>query len=74
MLFRALIRQEGDERRRNKRHVATQIDPVASTVPAEKARTYLAGYFRNLYGIDLYWGDVADFAADYATVGARVPR
>jgi hypothetical protein len=64
VLFRSLMRQEGQFRRRRYPHVAVQIDPEEDRIlEPERARRYLESYFQDAH-ISIYWGSVDDFVRD----------
>jgi hypothetical protein len=61
VLFRSLMNQGGQERRRRFKHVAVQIDPEEGrTIEPDRARRYLESYFGE-NRIDIYWGRTDDF-------------
>jgi hypothetical protein len=60
VLFRSIVNQEGDLRKRHT-HVAVQIDPEeGSTIEPDRARTYLEKYFQGS-NITIYWGSTESF-------------
>ena len=64
VLFRSLMNQEGQERRRKFKHVAVQIDPEEGrTIEPDRARRYLESYFGE-NRIDIYWGRSDDFVRE----------
>jgi hypothetical protein len=61
VLFRSLMNQGGQERRRGFKHVAVQIDPEEGrTIEPDRARRYLESYFGE-NRINIYWGRTDDF-------------
>jgi hypothetical protein len=61
VLFRSIVNQEGDLRKRHT-HVAVQIDPEeGSTMEPDRARTYLEKYFLEGSNITIYWGSTESF-------------
>jgi CHAT domain/SIR2-like domain len=64
VLFRLLMNQEGQERRKGFKHVAVQIDPEEGrTIEPDRARRYLESYFGE-NRIDIYWGRTDDFVRE----------
>jgi len=67
VLFRSLMNQGGQERRRRFKHVAVQIDPEEGrTIEPDRARRYLESYFGE-NRIDIYWGRTNDFVHELHT-------
>jgi hypothetical protein len=61
VLFRVLMSQEGEKRRKNYAQVPAQIDPEeVRNLDAEGARRYLETYFQH-GNISIYWGSPEDF-------------
>jgi CHAT domain/SIR2-like domain len=74
VLFRSLMNQEGQERRRRFKHVAVQIDPEEGrTIEPDRARRYLESYFGE-NRIDIYWGRTSDFVHELHTAWTGRPR
>ena len=62
VLFRTLIRQQGDSRREALPHVAVQLDPMGNqAVDEDRAKRYLEHYFYKNAAISIYWGEVGTF-------------
>jgi hypothetical protein len=63
-LWQTLMSQEGNNRLRNYKHVAVQIDPAGGEVSSRAGRRYLTEYFgrESTPSLDLFWGSVSDFA------------
>ena len=71
VLFRSLMNQGGQERRRRFKHVAVQIDPEEGrTIEPDRARRYLESYFGE-NRIDIYWGRTDDFVRELQTAWAE---
>jgi hypothetical protein len=65
IVFRSLIAQEGQRRRRRYVHVAAQIDPEEGRIlDPERARKYLEDYFQQSADINIYWGPPDSFMQD----------
>jgi hypothetical protein len=64
VLYRSLMRSEGERRREDYTHVAVQIDPEeGATTDAGGARRYLESYFRSAR-VSLYWGSTEHFVKE----------
>jgi hypothetical protein len=64
VMFRAIMDQEGGQRRARYAHVAAQIDPEEGRILEPRgARAYLESYFTES-AISIYWGSPDDFARD----------
>jgi hypothetical protein len=64
ILFRYIMGQGGERRRKKYAHVAVQLDPEENrTLDQDGARRYLQRFFGG-YDISIYWGSVEDFATE----------
>jgi hypothetical protein len=64
VVYRSLMRSEGERRREGYTHVAVQVDPEeGATVDAGRARRYLESYFSSAR-VSLYWGSTEHFAKE----------
>jgi hypothetical protein len=64
VLFRSIMRREGDRRRRRYANVAAQINPEEGRLlDVERASKYLERYFQGA-NISIYWGSAEDFVRD----------
>jgi hypothetical protein len=64
VLFRSLMRPEGQMRRRRYAHVAVQLDPEEDRIiEPEGARQFLEQFFLNS-DLNIYWGRPNDFMRD----------
>jgi hypothetical protein len=72
VLYRSLLRSEGERRRDLYTHVAVQVDPEeGATIDAGRARRYLESYFHSAR-VSLYWGSTEHFMKELQEVwGAR---
>jgi hypothetical protein len=84
-LCRLLLDQKGSNNRRNRTHIAVQIDPEDGTHrDAVRARDFIERLFRGLLGVPsdsqvaVYWGGPEDFIEDldreWRKLQATVPR
>ena len=60
VLFQSIMKQEGSLARKQKPHVAVQLDLQDGTMDPERARAYLERYFAG-DDISIYWGSCEDF-------------
>ena len=64
VLFHSIMHQEGSSRRRQKPHVAVQLDlEDGGSMDPERARSYLERYFESDY-INIYWGTSEQFISE----------
>ncbi|MES2934429.1 MAG: CHAT domain-containing protein [Pseudomonadota bacterium] len=63
VLFRSLLKLEGQDLRRDYEHFSVQIDPNSILDPGS-ARRYIEQYLQSKAKLKLYWGDVATFIAE----------
>ena len=63
VLFRSLLKLEGQDLRRDYEHLSVQIDPSRILDPGS-ARRYIEQYLQSKAKLKLYWGDVATFIAE----------
>jgi hypothetical protein len=67
VLFRSLLKEQSNQRRRKQLHVAVQVDPDDDQITdPDRAREYLEAYFENFAESDvsIYWGTSEDFLTE----------
>lgn len=70
VLLRTLVSQEGSHRLAKYTHVAAQLERRSAGASPGRERRYLERLFgkRRTPSIDIFWGSVAEFAADLAEI------
>jgi hypothetical protein len=67
VLFRSLLKGEGNQKRRKQLHVAVQVDPDDDQITdPDRAREYMEQYFEGFSEseVSIYWGSSEDFLAE----------
>jgi hypothetical protein len=71
VLFRSIMKQPGQWRRKRYAHVAAQINPEGGRIlEPERGRRYLESYFEGV-DVSIYWGSSEEFLAELAVKWAE---